>query len=176
MLLVWLADLSRLERIGEQIGQATDANQYLEMFLMACIDTSLAAQNAVLCAEALGLGTVYIGAMRNRPESVIEELGLPPLVFPVFGLCVGYPKPGLASAVKPRLGQSVVLHLEHYQTDHESESVAGYNRIMRHFQRSQGMPEVDWSLHSSQRVANAAALNGRDTLSQALRARGFPLR
>jgi len=50
LLLVWLADLSRLERIGEQIGQATDANQYLEMFLMACIDTSLAAQNAVRCA------------------------------------------------------------------------------------------------------------------------------
>lgn len=176
LLLVWLADLSRLERIGLHIGQATDANQYLEMFLMACIDASLAAQNAVLFAEALGLGTVYIGAMRNKPESVILELGLPAKVFPIFGLCVGYPKPDVATAVKPRLAQSVVLHREHYEHHHELDLVRDYDQIMRQFQRGQAMTEVDWSLHSTQRVADARSLNGRDRLAEAIRAQGFPIR
>jgi nitroreductase len=176
LLLVWLADLSRLERIGDHIGQETAANQYLEMFLMACIDASLAAQNAVLCAEALGLGTVYIGAMRNKPESVIQELGLPPKVFPVFGLCIGYPKAEIETAVKPRLPQSVVLHMERYQHEHELASVQAYDQIMRQFQRSQAMAEIDWSLHSTQRVADARSLNGRDRLAEAIRAQGFPIR
>jgi nitroreductase len=58
---------------------------------VAVIDAALAAQNAVVAAEALGLGTVSIGALRNRPLDVAAELGLPPRVLPIFGLCVGWP-------------------------------------------------------------------------------------
>jgi nitroreductase len=63
------------------------------MFLMAAIDTALAAQNAVVAAESLGLGTVYIGALRNQPERVAQVLGLPHKSFAVFGLCVGHADP-----------------------------------------------------------------------------------
>jgi hypothetical protein len=114
--------------------------------------------------------------MRNKPESVILELGLPAKVFPIFGLCVGYPKPDVATAVKPRLAQSVVLHREHYEHHHELDSVRDYDQIMRQFQRGQAMTEVDWSLHSTQRVADARSLNGRDRLAEAIRAQGFPIR
>jgi nitroreductase len=48
------------------------------MFVMATVDTALAAQNAALAAESIGLGTVYIGAMRNSPEEVAALLKLPP--------------------------------------------------------------------------------------------------
>jgi hypothetical protein len=47
---------------------------------------------------------------------------------------------------------------------------------MRQFQRSQAMAEIDWSLHSTQRVADARSLNGRDRLAEAIRAQGFPIR
>ena len=61
--------------------------------MVACIDAALAAQNAVVAAESLGLRTVYIGAMRNDPAQVHELLGLPQKAFVVFGLCVGYADP-----------------------------------------------------------------------------------
>ncbi len=51
---------------------------YLEMFIMATVDAALAAQNATIAAESLGLGTVYIGAMRNHPEEVPATIKLPP--------------------------------------------------------------------------------------------------
>ncbi|WP_415078380.1 nitroreductase family protein [Pseudomonas cerasi] len=63
----------------------------LESLLLGTIDSALAAQNAVVALESLGLGSVYIGAIRNDIEGVAKELGLPPQVYPVFGLCVGYP-------------------------------------------------------------------------------------
>ena len=63
----------------------------------------------VVAAESLGLGTVYIGAMRNDPQRVAELVGLPKQAVVVFGLCVGHPDPAAKAEVKPRLPQSSVL-------------------------------------------------------------------
>jgi len=175
LLLVWLADLSRLDRTASALGAAAGANRYLEMFLVATIDAALAAQNAAVAAESMGLGTVYIGAMRNHPEAVAAELGLPPDSVAVFGLCVGHPDPERPAAVKPRLAQSTVLHRERYSTDHEAQAVKAYDSAMRAFQASQRMPEVDWSRHSTNRVAGPQSLSGRDRLREALTALGIRL-
>jgi len=110
LLLVFLGDMSRAERIASVRGIAPEAIDYFEMFLIATIDAALAAQNAALVAESLGLGTCYVGAIRNRITEVAEELKLPPRVYPVFGLVVGHPDPATRTDVKPRLPQSVVLH------------------------------------------------------------------
>lgn len=177
LLLVWLADLSRLDRAAARLGVASDANRYFEMFLVAALDATLAAQNAVLAAEALGLGTSYIGAMRNRPEAVAAELNLPPRVFPVFGLTVGRPDPKRPASIKPRLRQPTILHHETYRVEPESEvaEIAAYDQVMHAFQRSQGMKEVPWSQQSSQRVGGPGSLSGRDRLVEAIRALGFEL-
>ena len=90
LLLVFLADLSRAERLAERQGEPLENLAYFETFLVAAIDAALAAQNAVVAAESLGLSTVYIGALRNGPETVAAELGLPKGAMGVFGLCVGY--------------------------------------------------------------------------------------
>ena len=128
LFLVWLADLSRASRIGEAAGQPMNALPYLETFLVAVIDAARAAQNAAVAAESLGLGTVYIGAMRNRPEDVAAELGLPPGTMAVFGLCVGYEDPAAAPAtVKPRLPQPAVLHHERYDAAPEPATISAYN-------------------------------------------------
>lgn len=60
-------------------------------FLLACCDALIAAQNAVVAAEALGLGSVYIGDIMERYETHRELLGLPRYVAPVTMLCFGYP-------------------------------------------------------------------------------------
>lgn len=48
-------------------------------------------QVAALAAESLGLGTVYIGALRNDPQRVAGVLDLPQHVFAALGLVVGRP-------------------------------------------------------------------------------------
>ena len=93
---------------------------YLETFFVAVLDAGLAAQNAVIAADFLGLSAVYIGPLRNDPEAVAAILGLPPAVFGVFGLCVGYAKPGSLAEVKPRLPQAAVLHRERYDYTREA--------------------------------------------------------
>lgn len=175
LLLIWIADLSRLDRAGEKTGIATAGNQYLEMFLVAAVDAALAAQNATAAAESLGLGTCYIGAMRNHPEKVAQELGLPSDAFAIFGLCVGLPDETRPASVKPRLGQSAILHHEQYRVENEPAAVVDYDQVMRGFQRSQNMKEVDWSAQSAERVSGPGSLSGRDRLASALRALGFGL-
>src|SRR4051794_32499532 len=110
LFLVFLADTGRNDRLGLEEGTPLAGMPYLETFLVAAIDAALAAQNAVVAAESLGLSTVYIGALRNDVVRVAETLGLPPGTAGVFGLCVGYPKAGSEGEVKPRLPQSTILH------------------------------------------------------------------
>ncbi|MDD2545996.1 MAG: NADPH-dependent oxidoreductase [Burkholderiaceae bacterium] len=177
LLLVWLADLSRTRRMGEQLQAPVAGTDYLDTFLMSAIDATLAAQNATLAAEALGLGTVYIGGMRNQPEAVAQELGLPPGVFAVFGLVVGHPDPAKPAAIKPRLPQSKVLHHEQYQTPTTlAEEVGDYDAHHRAFQASQGMPIKDWSQQVVERLHGPECLSGRHLLVESLHRMGFPLR
>lgn len=175
LLLVWLADLSRLRGISDAQGSPADGLDYLESFLLAVIDATLAAQNAVTAFESLGLGTCYIGALRNNPEAIAKELALPKEVFPVFGLTVGYPDPGIRTDVKPRLPRSTVFHREQYIANSDNEDFSGYNQILRAFQKIQLMPAIDWTEQMSRRIGTKAALKNRDVLSGAVKSLGFPI-
>ena len=176
LFLVWLTDLARLHHLASQRGLPAEGLDYLEMFVTATVDAALAAQNATIAAESLGLGTVYIDGIRNQPEAVAELLGLPPHLFAVFGLCVGYPDPAKQAAVKPRLPQPAVLHREMYNLDQQQEAVVQYNEVMRQFYESQQMDVAgDWVEHSVKRVATAQALGGRDHLRESLQKLGFRL-
>jgi nitroreductase len=176
LLLVWLADLSRLRHIAQAAGQAVEGLDYLDTWLMAVIDAALAAQNAVTAAESAGLGTVYIGAIRNRPEEIAAELGLPAGTFAVFGLCVGHPDAQRPTHIKPRLPLSAVLSHEQFQPVDVPGDVAGYDRAMAAFYESQGLPVARWTDHSLARLRGPADLKGRDRLREALAAQGFVLR
>lgn len=176
LMLVWLADLSRLKAMAERRGQAAEGLDYLEMATVAVVDAALAAQNAVIAAESLGLGTVYIGALRNDPGRVAALLGLPKMAFAVFGLCVGYPAEDVITGVKPRLAPEAVLHRETYGQSADPEAIARYDTAMQEFQGEQAMRRQPWSDQALARVADARALSGRDVLAKVLGERGFPLR
>jgi nitroreductase len=175
--LVWLADLSRLARAAQSRGLPHSALDYTEMFLLAAIDAALAAQNAAVAAESLGLGVVYIGGMRNHPEQVAAELGLPAGAFAVFGMCVGFPAEGGDAAIKPRLPQATVLHHEQYSPAAEPAALEAYNITMAAFYAAQQMRvRGDWVEHSAQRVSGPESLSGRHTLRERLARLGFPLK
>lgn len=176
LFLVWLADLSRLTNAADARGLPREGIDYTEMFVMATIDATLAAQNAAIAAESLGLGLVYIGGMRNHPEEVAGLLGLPPRTVAVFGMCVGYPDPARPTAVKPRLPQAAVLHHERYEAD-QAAPIAAYNETMaRYYEEQQMKVRGDWVDHSANRVATPQSLSGRHRLLEALRSLGFELR
>lgn len=177
LFMVWLADLARLETLGQQRGLPRAGLDYLELMLVGVIDATLAAQNAAVAAEAMGLGVVYIGAIRNQPEAVAEELGLPRLSFAVFGMCVGHPDPARPAATKPRLPPAAVLHRERYDPSTHLGPTETYVAVMSDFYRAQQMEtRGDWVEHSLHRVRGPEALQGREHLVEALRRRGFEAR
>jgi len=177
LFLLFCADLNRLTTVSEQQNLPGEGLDYFEMFLMATIDASLAAQNAALAAESLGLGICYVGAARNRPRELTALLQLPPRVFALFGMAIGIPEEDDPSVVKPRLPQTEVMHREIYTTEERNHWIDRYNATATEFYLSQHMNITGgWSRHSAKRVATVQALTGRDILYAFLKERDFGLK
>ncbi|RRQ29535.1 NADPH-dependent oxidoreductase [Rhodococcus sp. Eu-32] len=172
--LVFVADLGRARRLAERHDVPLGGADYLESTLLGFIDAALAAQNAVVAAESLGLGTVYVGAVRNNPEAISDELGLPPGAFPVFGLAIGRPD-GDSAGIKPRLPLSAVLHHDTYDSDAADAGIAVYDERLAEYNREQGR-ESQWTTAVLSRLRDASSLKGRDRIRDALASRGWPSR
>lgn len=172
--LIFVADWARNRLIAERQGARTEGIDFMETTLVAFVDAALAAQNTVIAAESLGLGTVYVGAVRNRAEELSEVLGLPPGAFPVVGLAVGHPDPAAPGGIKPRLPQNIVRHRETYIRPTE-EAIADYDVTLSAYYESQGEPR-GWISAVLQRVRDRASLHGRDRIRDALGHRGLPSR
>lgn len=173
VLLVWLLDLARLRRLADDHGAPLAATDYLETTITGFVDVGLAAQNAALAAQSLGLGVVFIGDMRDKPEAVADELRLPPGTFAAFGMSVGFPDLTKAAAVKPRLPQAAVVHHETYDLDKQPAAVAAYEERMAAFYAEQELA-VSWTQRVLNRLAGPQSLNGRDRIREALTAQGLP--
>lgn len=174
VLLIWVADLHRSARVLERQGQEMETVQYLEGALVPFVDVGIAAQNALLAAESLGLGGVFIGALRNNPLAIVEELALPRLVFPVLGMALGYPSPDEAAGIKPRLATSAVVHAEVYDSDSWREQVDDYEvRLAGYFERF-GVRDYSWFRRIAGRLGPRNGLNGRHRLRRWLGRQGFP--
>ncbi|HEY5293212.1 MAG TPA: nitroreductase family protein [Burkholderiales bacterium] len=177
LLLVWLADLARADRVAAARGRTLEGCAYLEFFMVAAIDAALAAQNAAVAAEAMGLGTCYVGALRNDPERVAAELGLPPRTMAVFGMSVGREDPARTTEIKPRLPQPLLAFRERYAAPQaEAELVASYDETLAAFSRSQGMGDVNWTSRVFARMGSLKGMSGRDRMRSMLKALGFELR
>lgn len=176
LLMVWIADLSRNNRLGAEEGLHLEGNDTLEMMLMASLDATLAAQNAAVAAESIGLNMCYIGGLRNNAARVAELLHLPSGAFAVFGMCVGYPKPGAPSEVKPRLPQSIVLHRENYKVGDEKALRTLYDQRMGVFSKRNDMAMQTWTQRVVQRLAKLSGMSGRQHLKDTLVKLGFPLK
>lgn len=174
--LCFLADVSRLERLGREENVTLENTPFLETFMVAAIDAALAAQNAVVAAESLGLSTVYIGAMRNDVERVAKLLQLPPGAMCVFGLCIGYAADGVANAVKARLPQAAVLHHETYDASKEQALRKTYDAELAQYSKQHEMAQYTWTERVINRVGQLKAMSGRDRIKSAIERLGFPLR
>ncbi len=144
-----------------------------EKFLIATIDAALAAQNAVIAAESLGLGTVYIGGIRNNIEEVSKLLKLPNYVVPLVGLVVGFPEK--KSSQKPRLPLKNIYHEEIYEQNNATlkTQLHDYNKIVSNYysERTKGKRNDRWT----EQMTNLLAIEKRKHLKKFLNQKGYLL-
>jgi len=141
---VFCADLKRsAQACALQGGEFTQG--MTEHFIIATVDVALFAQNCTIAAESLGMGICYIGGLRNNPADVSELLKLPDNVYPVFGLCIGYPEQD--PEVKPRLPLDAVLMQEQYDASVLGPGISAYDEHIRAYYRSRtgGKKDSCWS-------------------------------
>ncbi|MBO0735036.1 MAG: nitroreductase family protein [Alphaproteobacteria bacterium] len=122
--LVFCGDAHRLERIGRLRDHCQD-NGRLEGFFNAAIDAALVMQTFILAAETAGLGCCPISVIRNHADAVAEILRLPEKVFPVAGVCAGYP--ALPGHISMRLPSQVTVHTDQYDDKHLAQAVDAYD-------------------------------------------------
>ena len=84
--------------------------------LLAVSDANIAAQNAVVAAESLGLGSCYIGDIMENREEHKQLLNLPDWVFPAAMRVFGYPTQQQLERQKPqRVDMKYIVHENSYQ-------------------------------------------------------------
>jgi nitroreductase len=169
--LVFCADLNRLQ-MASTMHKTKMVGEYTESFIMATVDASLAAQNAMLAAESLGLGGVYIGGIRNNPEEVSKLLKLPEYVYPVFGICLGYPAQDPGS--KPRLPIEVIYKEEVYDVENDLKEIREYDQTISAYyvERTKGKRSDSWT----QLMAEKMQTETRPHMKEFLRSRGFEMK
>lgn len=172
---VFCADLHRLDRIAARDNvDLTASLDSTEMFIVATVDAALAAQNTAVAAEALGLGIVYIGGLRNNPHQVSELLKLPARVYPVFGMCIGYPDPGQIPEQKPRLPREAIFFEDEYVPfEQAAPYLQQYDQTMKQYylNRTNGLRGDTWS----DTLTDKRKVPRRMFMKSFLTERGFPL-
>ena len=124
LFMVFCGDNRRQRRLAE-LRARPFPNDNLDQFMNAAVDAALVMQTFVLAAEAVGLGCCPISVVRNHMAKLTALLELPPAVFPVAGLCVGYP--ATAGRLSMRLPPAVTVHLDRYDDSGFADAVAAYD-------------------------------------------------
>ncbi|MCE9933519.1 oxygen-insensitive NADPH nitroreductase [Aeromonas salmonicida] len=145
---------------------------FVEQLLIGAIDGALMAQNALLAAQSLGLGGVYIGGIRNNSAAVSEALGLPHQVIPLFGLCLGHP--AQEPEQKPRLPRALVVHENHYSAELDCPLLAQYDQQIQSYYeaRSSNNKQQTWS----SQIRSILGKEARPFMQEFLQSKGFNLK
>lgn len=179
LFLVWCGDMRRGQRLCAHHGMP-HANNNLDTFLNTAVDCALAMGAFIAAADAAGLGTCPISYIRNHIEKLCPLLDLPPGVYPVAGLTVGWPV--FRRPVSMRLPPSVVVHHERYDDSALLDRVTAYDERRRardpiapgSLKNNQVYPprdDVGWS----ENAARQLSVPERFGFAAYLRTRGFDL-
>ena len=172
--LLWVADASRNEEIMAAAGADTGTLDYLDSFLTVSVDAAMAAQNAVVAAESMGLGTCYLGSMRNLEAALCDLLGLPPHSYVVVGLALGHPAPERLGGVHPRPAQAAVVRRNLDPAPALESWLPAYEEAYGAFRASQGLDGRSWR-EAVLRASSRMYMDGRDEMRGAVEKQGFGL-
>ena len=146
VVLTFCADFRRTTRWAEE-RLALPGYDNLLSFQNAATDALLYCQTFCNLAEEEGLGLCFLGTTVYMPQLIIDTLQLPPLVFPVATITVGWPaeEPPLTD----RLPLAAIRHDEIY-CDYTPE------RIDAFYRKKEQLPENQ----------EFVRINGKQTLAQ----------
>ncbi|WP_435628524.1 NADPH-dependent oxidoreductase [Candidatus Ferrigenium straubiae] len=137
-------DFHKTDLGTRKAGQAQIIHESMEGFGVAATDAGIVLGTLITAAESLGLGIVPIGGIRRNPHGIIDLLGLPPLTFPLVGLCIGHIRDDVLP--KPRMDIKTFRHDEHYDASGYPAAIDAYDTALmdywKQIGRSDGMP---WS-------------------------------
>ncbi len=181
LFLIFCADLYRLSLLNKSRGYRFHG-EYTEMFVVAAVDAALAASRALLAAQAMGMGGVMVGGIRNNPEEVASLVKLPELVAPIMGMSLGYPEK--EPSIKPRLPLEGLSFRDEYDISQIKSAVAQYDREIEELGYLKGreiQPEeypdfsgvYSWSEHSARRMADVGPTALRPHMKTFLERQGF---
>ena len=195
--MITVQDQAKLKRIAELAGNQThiaNCSHYLVFcldltklmhftelkppfglkFLIGGLnDCSMCCQNALVAAEAQGLGGVVVGGYKRGIAEVSQMLKLPQGVIPLLSLCLGVPDPEYEEEQKPRLPRHWVFMDEEFHDPYNADELKAYDAEMqRYYQNRRYNQSSDtWT------QASTAMLPGTATAAQAiidyLKAQGF---
>lgn len=115
---------------------------WAEILMIGSVDCGIMAQNVLLAAESLGLGGVYIGALRNEIEKVGTLLNLPKHTIPVVGMCLGYPNQDPPK--KPRFSSSMFCFTNQYQPL-DLAKLQQFDTLTANYYQQRSGVDRDWS-------------------------------
>lgn len=141
---VFCLDFHRVAKACAIEGKPFAIADNLDTLLVGATDVGIALGTAVAAAESFGIGTVPIGGVRKDAQAVIELLELPAYVYPISGLCLGYPDE--QPALKPRLPQQAVVFENTYNANLD-DVLQQYNEQFSNYmlERSNGASTANWS-------------------------------
>ncbi len=128
--LIFCIDWHRLERWARSEIAPFTATSSFRHFWISFQDTVICAQNICTAADAMGLGSVYIGTIMDLMPEIVDICGLPQGVLPVVLLCLGYPKS--EAMVRRKLGREVIVHNERYHEIDDQRLADAFNEKYHH--------------------------------------------
>ena len=158
--LVFCGNNRRIRQVADISGK-TFANDHLDAFMNSAVDAGIVMATFIHAAEAAGLGCCPISAVRNHAQTVSELLALPDWVFPVAGLCVGYPAE--EGMITSRLALDVTVHTDRFDERAIAERIAAYDRRREARQQYKKQRDVErfgtagfygWSEDKARQYAN----------------------
>lgn len=129
---IFLVDVYRNAQIAREKGYMGDNVISMNLFVQGFTDACLMAQNVVNAAEAMDLGTVYLGSILNDVEKLIGLLDLPELTMPVVGL--GFGEVDDDPELKPRMPLAMRIYDNQYEKkENYLAKLEAYDEEMTHY-------------------------------------------
>lgn len=125
-------------------GQTQIIHESMEGFGVAAVDAGIVLGTLITAAESQGLGIVPIGGIRRDPQGMIDLLNLPPLTFPMVGLCIGHAEKD--APLKPRMDIRTFRHDERYDASGYAAAIDAYDETIMEYWKQLGRSDgTSWS-------------------------------
>ena len=138
--LLFCGDSHRIQTVCE-MHNTTFAHDPLDAFFNTATDTAMVLQNFIIAAEAAGLGCCPISAVREFTDQVAEFCHMPDGVYPLAGLCLGYPE-GVQD-ISVRLPMSASLHKDTYNEKNLRANIKDYDKRREEISPYESQRQID---------------------------------